>query len=200
MGNKYNTNPLDADFPEKVGHSQHTQAIGEKAGQTTEFPPPSITEEQTRRFDDPEVSAYQAPSIDMGVANASLVPSAEKSPARRVPGLMFSERTLTALVYIPFTIGFVAGFVVLLLASRSEAKLRFHAAQALAAHIAIIVIGGFLSMVNQNFGAFIFGTVTTVMLIVFVIKAWKDKPIHVEAIEPMTEWLEEKISTQTKWS
>lgn len=198
MGKRYNTNPLDPEFPARAGHSQETEALPEQAVPTSEFPPATFTEEETRHLEQKGMPAYQAPPVGSGPTQVA--PSYNQSPARRVPGLMFSERTLTALVYVPFTIGFVAGFVVLLLASRSEAKLRFHAAQSLAAHIAILIISGLLSAVNQKFGAAIFGTVTTIMLIIFVLKAWKDRPIHIEAIEPMTEWLEEKVSKQTKWS
>lgn len=201
MGKKYDTNPLDPDFPRNAGHSQHTEALIEQAGPTTVFPSPAITEEQTKRFSDLPVASYQPPSVDVDPPiSAPIAVAEDRSPSRRVPGLMFSERTLTALVYVPFTIGLVAGFIVLLLSSKSEMKLRFHAAQALAAHIAILVIGGLLSAVSQDFGAGIFGMVTTIMLIVFVFKAWKDRPIHIEAIEPLTEWLEEKLSKQTKWS
>ena len=39
----------------------------------------------------------------------------------------------------------------------------------------------------------IFTIVTTIMLIVWAIKAWKGKPIHIETLDDLTNWLEEKI-------
>jgi hypothetical protein len=35
--------------------------------------------------------------------------------------------------------------------------------------------------------------VTTIMLIAFAIKAWKGKPVHIETVDDLTNWLEEKI-------
>ena len=42
-------------------------------------------------------------------------------------------------------------------------------------------------------GSFVFTLVTTIMLIVFAIKAWQGKPVHIAAIDDLTNWLEEKI-------
>ena len=40
---------------------------------------------------------------------------------------------------------------------------------------------------------FIFGLVTTIMMFVWAIKAWKGKPVHIEIIDDLTNWFEEKI-------
>ncbi len=42
-------------------------------------------------------------------------------------------------------------------------------------------------------GNVIFQIVTTIMLIIFAIKAWKGKPVHIESVDDLTEWLEDKI-------
>jgi hypothetical protein len=44
-----------------------------------------------------------------------------------------------------------------------------------------------------NTAAKIFWIVTTVMLIIFAVKAWKGKPVHIESVDDLTEWLEDKI-------
>ncbi len=31
------------------------------------------------------------------------------------------------------------------------------------------------------------------MLIIFAVKAWTGKPVHIEAVDDLTEWLENKI-------
>ena len=102
--------------------------------------------------------------------------------------------------YIPFYLGLIAGILLLLFAPKSEAKVRFHAAQGLAANIAILIIttvlGGIDNIPGMGFvsvGNWIFQLVTTIMLIVFTIKAWQGKPVHIESVDDLTEWLEDKI-------
>jgi uncharacterized membrane protein len=82
---------------------------------------------------------------------------------------------------------------------RSEAKVRFHAAQGLAAHIGILIVTTILGIIGTitdlaNIGNFIFTLVTSIMLVIFAIKAWKGKPVHIESVDDLTNWLEEKIS------
>jgi uncharacterized membrane protein len=86
----------------------------------------------------------------------------------------------------------------LLIIPKEETKVRFHAAQGLAAHVGILIVTSILSIVGNvtdlaNIGSFIFTMVTTVMLIIFAIKAWKGKPVHIETVDDLTNWLEEKI-------
>jgi len=40
----------------------------------------------------------------------------------------------------------------------------------------------------------IFQIVTTIMLIIFTVKAWQGKPVHIESVDDLTNWLEEKLS------
>jgi hypothetical protein len=35
------------------------------------------------------------------------------------------------------------------------------------------------------------------MLIIFTVKAWRGKPIHIESIDALTNWLEEKITLKS---
>ena len=42
----------------------------------------------------------------------------------------------------------------------------------------------------------IFQLVTSIMLVVFAIKAWKGKPVHIESIEDLTNWFDEKIDSK----
>lgn len=76
--------------------------------------------------------------------------------------------------------------------------MRFHAAQGLAAHVGILIVTTILGIVGNvtdlaNIGSGIFTAVTTVMLIIFAIKAWTGKPVHIESVDDLTNWLEEKI-------
>jgi hypothetical protein len=44
-----------------------------------------------------------------------------------------------------------------------------------------------------NVGNWIFQMVTMIMLIIFAVKAWQGAPVHIESVDDLTEWLEEKI-------
>ena len=93
----------------------------------------------------------------------------------------------------------VAGVLLLVFLPKSEAKVRFHAAQGLAAGLAILIVSTILGVVSQvtdfaGFGNGIFNIVAMVMLIIFAFKAWKGRPVHIESIEELTNWLEDKIS------
>ena len=117
---------------------------------------------------------------------------------RKVAKTGLPEKWLIGLPYIPFTIGLIAGLILLLVIPKEESKVRFHAAQGLAAHIGILIVTTILGFIGEitnlaNIGNGIFQVVTTVMLIIFAIKAWKGKPVHIESIDDMTSWLEEKI-------
>ena len=55
-----------------------------------------------------------------------------------------------------------------------------------------------LGAIGQVSGVAIAGNIaftlaTSIILIIFAIKAWKGKPVHIEAIDPLTNWLEDKI-------
>ena len=204
---KFDTNPLDPHFPEKAREAETVALPKNSNYSTAEFPtspPPSVTEEETRRFNNANFNAYNSPY------NGQQVPSSyrpanfaemNQSSSRKVEKIGLPENVLTALPYLPFWIGFIAGLIELFLVPKSETKVRFHAAQGLAAHIGILIITGILEGFSKipGFGmagaaSGIFWVVTTIMLIVFAIKAWQGKPIHIESVDSLTEWLEEKIS------
>jgi uncharacterized membrane protein len=213
MATKYDTNPLDPDFPEKAkaaAAEQETQTLPYRGGPTQHFPQPAPTEGQTRRFAEPDVQAYSAPyAAPYGSPyNGQYVPAnyqpanfaeMNRSTSRKVSKLGLPENIATALPYIPWYFGMVASILMLVFIPRSETKVRFHAAQGLAAHAAILIISSILGILGNvtdmaSFGNGIFNLVTMIMMIVFAVKAWKGKPVHIEAIDDLTNWFEEKIS------
>jgi len=168
---------------------------------TSEFPttPSSITEEETRRFSDTDFQAYSfaaaQPVVPYQAPNFS---DMNRASERKVAKTGVSEKWLIGLPYLPFTIGLVAGLILLLVIPKDEAKVRFHAAQGLAAHVGILIVTSILKIVSNvtdvaDFGNFIFTLVTSIMLIIFAIKAFKGKPVHVETLDDLTNWLDEKI-------
>lgn len=207
MPTKYDTNPLDPEFPAKVkaeSDGQPTQVLGNAGSETRQFPPVMPTEEQTRRFATADGAQYTNPYTGQYVpANyqQTTFADADQSRTRKVDKVGLPENILTALPYLPFSIGLVAGIIELLVVPRHEAKVRFHAAQGLAAHVGILIVTTLLGIIGNfanmaRVGGGLFTAVTTVILIIFAIKAWKGKPVHIEAIDDLTNWLDEKIKVK----
>lgn len=201
---KFDTNPLDPEFPQKIAFEpqpQETQTLPNNGGETKKFVESVETEDQTRRFEEANFNSYQSPYNGQNVPTNYQPPQhfyAQNARNRKVAKVGLPENILTALPYIPFFIGLVAGLLELFFVPKSEAKVRFHAAQGVAAHIGILVISAILGGIGNitdlgDVGNWIFKIVTTVMLIVFAIKAFQGKPIHIESVDDLTNWLEDKI-------
>lgn len=198
---KYDTNPLDPEFPQRAQEAQ-TETLPYSGAQTNPFPYAAPTEEQTRRFADADFSAYSTATFDgqsvpQNFRAAASLDDMNRASSRSVPKIGLPEKWLVGLPYIPWYPGLIASVILLFVVPRSEAKVRFHAAQALAAHIAIFIVGAILSGAG-NFAGFgsaagIFKIVMTIMLLVFAVKAWRGKPVHIESVNDLTNWLEEKI-------
>jgi uncharacterized membrane protein len=198
---KYDTNPLDPEFPQKAREMQ-TQTLPDFDAQTQPFPFAAPTEEQTRRFDEAEFSSYSSPYDSQHVpANFHTSPIngvAEKPSKRKVAGVGLPEHFLIGLPYLPFQIGLIAGFIELFLVPKSETRVRFHAAQGLAVNAAILLIASILKFLGHitdlaDLGNMIFYPLTIAMLFIWTFKAWRGKPVHIEAVDDLTNWLDEKI-------
>jgi uncharacterized membrane protein len=201
---KYDTNPLDPDFPEKSGA---TQMLGVTGAETRQFPPPAPTEQETQRFDQqqyPQFQQYQQPSTGQyapAYYHQGHFQNVEHTAGRKVEKIGLKENIVTALPYIPWYFGLVAGVILLFLLPRSEGKARFHAAQGLAVHAAILAITTLLGAIGNIAGPadaanIIFQIIMTIMLIVWTIKAFKGKPVHIETVDSLTNWLDEKIGPE----
>lgn len=206
MPKTFDTNPLDPDFPNKVKEAQ-TEILPNANAPTRKFTQTVDTEDQTRSFNTAKFSSYSSPYDASQVPNVYQTTGrnaeVENSSSRKVAKVGLPENILTALPYLPY-IGIVAGFVELFVVPKSETKVRFHAAQGLAAHLAIWIVTSILGGIGHipglglaEAGNWIFQIVTTIMLIIFAFKAWKGKPVHIESVDTLTEWLEEKIKAQS---
>lgn len=203
MPKKFDTNPLDRDFPEKAkaAAAANYAAPLKTPFSTSEFPsaPSSITEEETKRFSESDFQAYSyAAPQPIGLYQTANLDDMNRASERKVAKAGLPEKWLIGLPYLPFSIGLVAGLIMLLIIPKEETKVRFHAAQGLAAHVGILIVTSILSIVGNvtdlaQLGSWIFTLVATIMLIVFAIKAWNGKPVHIESVDDLTNWLEEKI-------
>ncbi|MCW5962077.1 MAG: hypothetical protein KIS76_18100 [Pyrinomonadaceae bacterium] len=206
MAKKFDTNPLDPDFPEKARQTQTaTMPTSEQRnGATRKF---ADAEEETRVFGEKEFDSYQQNFGNEGeqpqtYQKASFYDRSENQDAsRKVAKVGLPENILVGLPYVPFYVGMVAGILELIFVPKSEAKVRFHAAQGLAAHLGILIVtsilgvAGFLSGFAET-ASDIFSLVTMIMLVIFAFKAWQGKPIHIESVESLTNWLEDTIKPQ----
>lgn len=135
-----------------------------------------------------------APQSISSAAQAIVLPPTE----RRVLGLSLPEKWAMVLPYLPFTIGAIIAVVTLFFAARSETRVRFHAAQALALHLASWIVGIMLSFVGGiaffgNTPAKIFQAVVFVYFVVSIARVWRGKANHIEMLDDVTDFLNEKI-------
>lgn len=203
MPKKFDTNRLDQEFPEKAKEAAETAPASSYTApqrttySTAEFPstPSSVTEDETRRFNEEQFNAYafsggQAPAVYQPANMADM----NRASSRKETKTGMPEKWLIGLPYLPYA-GLVAGIIFLLVIPKEETKVRFHAAQGLAAHAAIWIISAILGAAGGfvDWAGDIFALVTTIIMIVFAIKAWRGKPVHIESVDDLTNWLEEKI-------
>jgi uncharacterized membrane protein len=204
MPKKFDTNPLDPEFPERAKQQEAAATARQKYdAETNRLPNYSDEEIPTRSFREEDFNAYSSAFNNSQPVTPYKTARLKQETAkdRKVAKVGLPENVLVALPYIPFYFGLVAGILELIFVPKSETKVRFHAAQGLAAHIGILIVTTILGVVGNitdlaNLGNWIFQAVTTIMLIIFAVKAWKGEPVHIEAVDSLTEWLEEKIKPQ----
>ncbi len=210
MVKKFDTNPLDPEFPEKVSEAKvevKTSTLRAQSVQTRSFANPTETEEQTRKFGESEFADMNATFGTGANQPTTYAPqplhsdNSDENKTHNIGSISLPENILTALPYIPFAyIGIIAGIIELIFIPKSEPKIRYHAAQGLAAQVGIwivLTVLGFFSWTDiGDVAGTIFYIVTTIMLIVFAVKAWQGKPIHIESVQDLTDWLEERIKPQ----
>ncbi|HEX8456657.1 MAG TPA: hypothetical protein VF656_04980 [Pyrinomonadaceae bacterium] len=117
--------------------------------------------------------------------------------SRTVAGIGLPENFALVLPYVPFYIGIVAAALELFIVPRTESRVRFHAAQGLALHLAIIVISLLLRFLGDlsgvGVGRFFFSLAATIFLIVSIVRVWKGETHHITPLDEATTWLYERI-------
>jgi uncharacterized membrane protein len=210
MAKKLDTNPLDPTFPEKVRETERevqTVTLPKQNGKTRKFAEPVETEDQTRKFTEAEFNSFHSTfgNEENQPVNYQPRPLYVDKPdvkkTHNIGSISLPENVLIALPYIPFgPIGIIAAIIELIFIPRSEPKIRYHAAQGLAAQSGVWIISAILGSMGWISGfselSSIFWIITTIMLIVFAVKAWQGKPIHIASVESLTDLLEEKIKPQ----
>lgn len=220
---KYDTNPLDPDYVKKTeeiwGDSDSSPQTQEVRGATREVGGSAnedarrnvYSEAPTRRYDNPPPdSAY--PSVFVPPTYSQPAPyqpsptpyqSYDQRPTHRsVAGIGFPEKWAMMLPYTPFYIGVVISLVELFLVPRKEPRVRFHAAQGLSLHLAIVIVQTLFTLIGaitgSSIGGSLFGAASTIFLIVSMIRVWKGRPHHIAPLTELSQWFDEHIEPRTK--
>lgn len=218
---KYDTNPLDPDVERKAeeswGGGAPTQQVGGATRDVGRTPNENArqnvySEAPTRRYENPPLEApypsvfvppTYAPPTQYQQPGTNPYYNAVKNPptSRPVLGLGISEKWSVMLAYAPY-VGIVASLVELFLASRREVRVRFHASQALALHIAILMISTIFGVIGalsgSNFGGVLFKIATFVFLIISMIRVWRGEPHRIAPLAEPAQWFNEHIEPRTQ--
>jgi uncharacterized membrane protein len=220
---KYDTNPLDPDFVKNTedvwnegGSGPETQevkgATREVAASKNENPRSNIySEAPTRRYDNVSLDSPY-PSIFVPPTQSQPAPyqpaaapyrSEDQRPtARSVAGIGLPEKWAMMLPYAPFYIGVVVSLLELFLVPRKEARVRFHAAQGIALHIAILVVqtlfGAVGAITGSSIGGTLFKVAATIFLVISMIRVWKGEAHYIPPLAEPAQWFNKHIEPRNK--
>ncbi|MCA1607170.1 MAG: hypothetical protein LC775_17270, partial [Acidobacteria bacterium] len=135
-------------------------------------------------------------------AAAPYRPVQQKPTERSITGVGLPEKWAVMLPYAPFYIGVVVSLLELFLVPRKELRVRFHAAQGLALHIAILLVqtvfGVIGAITDSSIGRNLFGLAATIFLIVSMVRVWKGEPHHIPPLADPAQWFNEHIEPRNK--
>ena len=221
---KYDTNPLDPDVAKRTeeiwGEDESGPGTRQMKGATRDVGYSAnesarnnvYSEAPTRTFDNQPLDApyhsvfappVQQPPPSIYQPNPYMQVAVSARPtSRNVAGIGLPEKWAMILPYAPFYIGVVASLVELFLVPRKEIKVRFHAAQGLALHVAILVLqtlfGVLGSITDSSIGGMLFKTAATVFLIISMVRVWKGEPHRIAPISEPAQWFNQRIEPRNK--
>jgi uncharacterized membrane protein len=229
---KYDTNPLDPDVERKAedvwgdlgGVTQQvggeTRQVGNTANENPE--PPQVddarqnvySEAPTRRYENPPLNApypsvfvpptYAPPPAQYQSRQNIYQPPPLGSPSssRPVLGIGVPEKWATMMAYVPGYIGLVVGLLELVLVPRSEGKVRFHASQAVALHIAILIAQTLFGVINlltgSGVGGSLFKVAAFVFLVISMIRVWRGEPHQITPLAEPAQWFNQHIEPRNR--
>jgi uncharacterized membrane protein len=220
---KYDTNPLDPDVERKS-----SETWGEGGGGTPTTPwvqePTSevknpteprqnvYSEAPTRRYESPPLEqpypsvfvppTYAPPTPYQPPQTIYQAPASTRPTRRPIAGMGLPEKWAVTLPYAPFYIGLVVSLLELFLVPRSETKVRFHASQAIALHIGILIIQTLFSVISSitdsSLGGILFKVAALVFLIISMIRVSKGEPHHIAPLAEPGKWFNEHIEPRNQ--
>ena len=219
---KYDTNPLDPDVERKADESwgeggANTQQMGGATREVGRSPNEDArqnvySEAPTRRYDTPPLETpypsvfvpptYAPPAQYQSRQNIYQAPVSEAPTSRPVLGVGIPEKWAVMLPYAPAYIGLVVSVLELLLVPRKEVKVRFHAAQALALHMAILIVhtifGVISTITDSSLGGTLFKLAAFVFLIISMVRVWKGEPHRIAPLSEPAQWFNHHIEPRNQ--
>jgi uncharacterized membrane protein len=222
--NKYDTNPLDPDVERKAeenwGEGGGGAATRQVRGATREVRPSAsdnsrqnvYSEAPTRRYDSPPLEApypsvfvprtYSPPAQYQPGQNIYQAPISTAPTSRPVAGIGLPEKWALMLPYAPFYIGLIFSLLELFLVPRKEVQVRFHASQALALHLAILIVhtifGVISTITDSSLGGTIFKLAAFVFLIISMVRVSKGEPHRIAPLADPAQWFNEHIEPRNQ--
>jgi len=219
---KYDTNPLDPDvernaeesWGDEGGQTQRvrgaTRDVGRSANENNRQN--VYSEAPTRRYDNPPLETpypsvfvpptYAPPTKYQPGQNIYQAPMSGAPTARPVAGIGIPEKWALMMPYAPFYVGLVISLLELFLVPRKEVKVRFHASQALALHIAILIVhtifGVISSITDSSLGGTLFKLAAFIFLIISMIRVWKGEPHRIAPLHEPAQWFNEHIEPRNQ--
>ena len=225
--NKYDTNPLDPDVERKAGEvwgdlrgssgDRPTQQVGGATREVADTPNENArknvySEAPTRRYDSPPLEApypsvfvpptYAPPAQYQPRQNVYQSRAGTAPTSRPVLGIGVPEKWAVMMPYAPMYIGLVVSLLELFLVPRKEIKVRFHASQALALHIAILIIhtifGVISTITDSSLGGLLFKLAAFIFLIISMIRVWKGESHRIAPLAEPAQWFNEHIEPRNQ--
>ena len=219
---KYDTNPLDPDV-----ERQAEESWGDEGGQTKRVGGATrdvgrsanennrqnvYSEAPTRRYDNPPLETpypsvfvpptYAPPTKYQPGQNIYQAPMSGAPTARPVAGIGIPEKWAVMMPYAPFYVGLVISLLELFLVPRKEVKVRFHASQALALHIAILIVhtifGVISTITDSSLGGTLFKLATVIFLIISMIRVWKGESHEIAPVQEPAKWFNQHIEPRNQ--
>ena len=219
---KYDTNPLDPDV-----ERQAEESWGDEGGQTKRVGGATrdvgrsanennrqnvYSEAPTRRYDNPPLEApypsvfvpptYAPPTKYQPGQTIYQAPMSGAPTARPVAGIGIPEKWAVMMPYAPFYVGLVVSLLELFLVPRKEVKVRSHASQALALHIAILIVhtlfGVIATITDSSLGGTLFKLAAFIFLVISMIRVWKGEPHQIAPLQEPAKWFNEHIEPRNQ--
>jgi uncharacterized membrane protein len=222
---KYDTNPLDPDVERNAEEAWGTEDGGRGAtrqvgGATREVgnsPNESArqnvySEAPTRRYENPPLEApypsvfipptYSPPAqYQQQGHNVYQSPVNNAPPSRSVLGIGVPEKWAVMMAYAPY-VGIVVSLLELFLVPRREVKVRFHASQALALHIGILIIQTVFGVIgaisDSSLGGLLFKLASFIFLVISMARVWKGEPHRIAPLAEPGQWFNEHIEPRNQ--
>jgi uncharacterized membrane protein len=222
---KYDTNPLDPDVERKtadvwgdLGGVNPTQQVGggatrEVGNSANEDARKNVySEAPTRRYDNPPLEApypsvfvpptYAPPAQYQPRQNVYQAPASHVPTSRPVLGIGVAEKWAMMMAYAPGFIGLIVGLIELFFVPRKEVKVRFHASQAVALHIAILLVTTVFSVISSitgsSVGGSLFKVAAFIFLVISMIRVWRGEPHRIGPLAEPAQWFNEHIEPRNQ--